>query len=66
MRTVQPVSNPAVVLGAREDFMAGIGHARSLGQLPFPENNGPIVWPQYTIRNALVLTRSSVQRRSAF
>jgi hypothetical protein len=55
-----------VVLGTREDFMAGIGHARSLGQLPFPENNGPIVWPQYTIRNALVLTRSSVQRRSAF
>jgi hypothetical protein len=67
MRRLEGIGcNPAVVLGTREDFMLGIRHARSLGRLPFPENNGPIVWPQYTIRNALVLTRSSVQRRSAF
>jgi hypothetical protein len=23
--------------------------------LPFPAKNGPIVWPQYTIRDALAL-----------
>jgi hypothetical protein len=50
--------NPAVVLGTREDFMAGIGHARSLGQLPSPEKNGPIMWPHYAIRNALDLTKA--------
>jgi hypothetical protein len=67
MRRLEGIGcNPAVVLGTREDFMLGIRHARSLGRLPFPENNSPIVWPQYTIRNALVLTRSLVQRRSAF
>jgi hypothetical protein len=47
--------NPAVVIGTREDFMKMMGQARALGLLPFPEKNGPVVWPQYTIRNALAL-----------
>jgi hypothetical protein len=46
--------NPAVVLGTREDFMARIGQARSLGQLPFPEENGPMLWPRFQIRDTLV------------
>jgi hypothetical protein len=29
------------------------GQARALGLLPFPAKNGPVVWPQYTIRDAL-------------
>ncbi|HET6218053.1 MAG TPA: hypothetical protein VGF82_05180 [Terracidiphilus sp.] len=45
--------NPAVVIGMREDFMTRIGRARALGLLPLPEKNGPVVWPQYTIRDAL-------------
>jgi hypothetical protein len=47
--------NPAVVIGAREDFMTRMGHARALGLLPFPEKNGPVVWPQYTVRGVLAI-----------
>jgi hypothetical protein len=28
----------------------------SLHLLPFPEKDGPVVWPQYTIRNVLDIT----------
>jgi hypothetical protein len=47
--------NPAVVIGTREDFMKRMGEARSMGLLPFPEKNGPVVWPRYSIRDALAL-----------
>jgi hypothetical protein len=47
--------NPAVVIGTREDFMKRMGLARSMNRLPFPEKNGPVVWPQYTSRDALAL-----------
>jgi hypothetical protein len=47
--------NPAVVIGTREDFMKRMGEARSMDLLPFPEKNGPVVWPRYTIRDALEL-----------
>jgi hypothetical protein len=47
--------NPAVVIGTREDFMKRMGEARSMNLLPFPEKNGPVVWPQYTFRDALAL-----------
>jgi hypothetical protein len=45
--------DPAVVIGTREDFMKWMGQARSMNLLPFPEKNGPVVWSQYTIRDAL-------------
>jgi hypothetical protein len=45
--------NPAVVIGTRENFMKRMGEARSMDLLPFPEKNGPVVWPQFAIRNAL-------------
>jgi hypothetical protein len=48
-------ANPAVVIGTREDFLKRMGEARSMDLLPFPEKNGPVVWPQYTIRDALEL-----------
>ena len=47
--------NPAVVIGTREDFMKRMGQARALGLLPFPEKNGPVAWPQYSIRDGLAL-----------
>jgi hypothetical protein len=47
--------NPAVVIGTREDFMTRMGRARALDLLPFPEKNGPVVWPQYIIRDVLAL-----------
>jgi hypothetical protein len=37
----------------REDFMERMGQARSMNLLLFPEKNGPVVWSQYTIRDAL-------------
>ena len=59
MRRLEGIGcNPAVVLGTRDYFMARMEHARSLGLLPFPEKNGPVVWPRYTIRSALDLTRA--------
>ena len=54
--------NPAVVIGTREDFMKRIGQARSMNLLSFPEKNGPIVWPQYTIRGTLVLEEKHEER----
>jgi hypothetical protein len=47
--------NPAVVIGTREDFMKRMGQARSMNLLPFPEKNSPVVWPQYSIHDALAL-----------
>ena len=35
--------------------MKRMGQARSMNLLPFPEKNGPIVWRQYTFRDALAL-----------
>jgi hypothetical protein len=49
--------NPAVVFGTREDFMTRMGQACAVGLLRFPEKNGPVVWPQYTIRAALALEK---------
>jgi hypothetical protein len=44
---------PAAIHGTRDELLARIGRARSLGLLPFPEENGPVLWPRYTIRQAL-------------
>ena len=44
---------PAAIHGTRDELLARLGRARSLGLLPFPEKNGPVIWPRYTIRQAL-------------
>ena len=44
---------PAAIHGSRDDLLARLGQARSLGLLPFPEKNGPVLWPRYTIGQAL-------------
>jgi hypothetical protein len=49
---------PAAIHGTREELLARIGRARSLGLLPFPEKNGPVLWTRYTIRQALAATSS--------
>ena len=41
--------NPAVVQGTREDLMQRIGEARKAGLLSFPESNGPILWPRFSL-----------------
>lgn len=45
---------PVVIRAVREDLLKRLGRARASGALPFPERNGPILWPQYTIQQALL------------
>ena len=40
---------PAAIHGSREDLLARLGQARSLGLLPFPENRGPL--PRAQVHN---------------
>jgi hypothetical protein len=44
---------PAAIHGTRDELLARIGRIRSLGLLPFPEKNGPVLWPRYSIGQAL-------------
>jgi hypothetical protein len=44
---------PAAIQSTRDELLARLGQARSLGLLPFPEKNGPVLWPRYTIGQAL-------------
>jgi hypothetical protein len=48
--------NPAVVQGTREDLMRRIGEARKSGLLRFPESNGPILWPRFSLRETWATT----------
>jgi hypothetical protein len=44
---------PAAIHGSRDELLSRLGQARSLGLLVFPEKNGPVLWPSYTIGQAL-------------
>ncbi|HTF72170.1 MAG TPA: hypothetical protein VK638_56825 [Edaphobacter sp.] len=49
---------PAVINGTREELMARIGQARAAGLLPFPQKNGPMVWPNYALGDVFATSRS--------
>jgi hypothetical protein len=49
--------NPAVVQGTREDLMRRIGEARKAGLLSFPEKNGPILWPRFSLHETWAMAR---------
>lgn len=49
--------NPAVVQGTREDLLKRIGEARKTGPLSFPESNGPILWPHFSLRDTWAMAR---------
>ena len=49
--------NPAVVQGTREDLMERISEARKAGLLTFPESNGPILWPCFSLRETWAMAR---------
>ena len=53
---------PAAIQGSREDLLARLGQARSLGLLPFPEKNGPVLWARYTIGQALKASYLAMSR----
>jgi hypothetical protein len=45
---------PAAIRAVRGDKFKRLGRTRATGVLPFPERNGPVVWPRYTIQEALL------------
>jgi hypothetical protein len=49
--------NPAVIHGTREDLMERISEARKAGLLCFPESNGPILWPRFSLRETWAMAR---------
>jgi hypothetical protein len=53
---------PAAILGTRDELLARLGQARSLGLLTFPEKNGPVFWPMYTIGQALMASSLAMSR----
>jgi hypothetical protein len=47
--------DPVVIHATREELLEQIGRACAAGSLPFPENNGPVLWPRFTTRQALAV-----------
>ena len=45
---------PAVIVSTRTELLERIGRARASGILPFPEKNGPMVWPRFPLRQILI------------
>jgi hypothetical protein len=44
---------PAAIVSTRTELLERIGRARASGLLPFPEKNGPILWPRFTLGRIL-------------
>jgi hypothetical protein len=45
--------DPIVIHATREELLEQIGRACATRSLPFPEKNGPVLWPRFTMRQAL-------------
>jgi len=45
--------DPVVIHATREELLEQIGNACATRCLPFPDKNGPVLWPRFTIRQAL-------------
>jgi hypothetical protein len=54
---VKPLSGigcePVVIAATRDDLMKSIGRGCAARALLFPEKNGPVIWPGFTLRQAL-------------
>ncbi len=44
---------PAIIQATRADLLARVGKALADRLLPFPEKNGPVVWPRYKLDHLL-------------
>ena len=47
---------PAVIEATREEMLVRIGRACSAGLVPFPEKNGPVLWPTFNMKDTLALS----------
>ena len=45
--------SPVVIESTREEMLERMGRARAAGTIPFPEQNGPITWPTFEMRQLL-------------
>jgi hypothetical protein len=45
---------PSVIQATREEMLERIGRARAGGSIPFPEANGPAVWPSFEMSDLLM------------
>jgi hypothetical protein len=43
---------PAAIHGTLDGLLVRFVPPRALGLLPFPEKNGPVLWPRYTMGQA--------------
>ena len=46
--------NPAVILATRAELLTRVGKALAEGLLPFPEKNGPVTWPRFSLDQLLL------------
>jgi hypothetical protein len=45
--------SPVVIQATREEMLERIGRSRAAGNIPFPEKNGPVIWPTFEMRQLL-------------
>jgi hypothetical protein len=45
---------PSVIQATREEMLERIGRACAGGIIPFPEENGPVVWPSFEMSDLLM------------
>ena len=45
--------SPVVIQATREEMLERIGRSRAAGTIPFPEKNGPVLWPTFEMRELL-------------
>lgn len=45
--------SPVVIHATREEMLERIGRSRAAGRIPFPEKNGPVIWPTFGMRQLL-------------
>ncbi len=50
--------NPTVLHATRDEMLHRIGRAVAENRVPFPEVNGPIVWPQHDLKRILTLSET--------
>ncbi|HEY0308134.1 MAG TPA: hypothetical protein VGB94_08235 [Acidobacteriaceae bacterium] len=57
LHKIKPLSgigcDPVAIHATREELLEQIGRACAAGRLPFPERNGPVLWPKFTMHQAL-------------
>jgi hypothetical protein len=57
LRKVKPLPgigcDPVVIHATREELLEQIGRACAAGSLVFPKKNGAVLWPKFTMRQAL-------------